>query len=177
MKIPDAKAAVSQSVKSCKKITGMASEESLTDQISSASQLTAAKVLDVIALLPGCWSCKRRRIFLHPSQNERCSNTNETFLSLNVWIFFGDVYHGTSGHNDWQSIEEPVLLLASTLYGPPSFLEGLLLERQFENVFTTIWIVKSTNVGMSVRSSLARIVLIRVRGTTSKWEEKNNKWT
>ena len=118
-----------ESVRSCKKNTGMASEESqkqkrgqwegtqmdfchlensemeqqfqtykgrvvlrgdvvkdnsgsyavLTDQISSASQLTAAKVLDVIALLPGCWSSKRRRIFLHPSQNESCSNTNETF--------------------------------------------------------------------------------------------------
>ena len=45
-----------------------------TEQGSSASQMTAAKIMDIISRLPGCrWTSSRRSICLDPSKNGRCS--------------------------------------------------------------------------------------------------------
>ena len=49
-----------------------------TEQGSSASQMTAAKIMDIIARLPGCnGQAARRSIGLHPSENGRCSQIIE----------------------------------------------------------------------------------------------------
>ena len=45
-----------------------------TEQGSSASQMTAAKVMDIISRLPGCAG---RSICLYPSENGRCSQTTK----------------------------------------------------------------------------------------------------
>ena len=47
-----------------------------TELGSSASQMTAAKVMDIISRLPGCTS-SGRSICLNPGQNERCSKNFE----------------------------------------------------------------------------------------------------
>ena len=49
-----------------------------TEQGSSASQMTAAKIMDIISRLPGCrWTSSRRSIGLYPSKNGRCSQIIE----------------------------------------------------------------------------------------------------
>ena len=44
-----------------------------TEQGSSASQMTAAKIMDIISRLPLRWTSSRRSIGLYPSKNGRCS--------------------------------------------------------------------------------------------------------
>ena len=45
-----------------------------TEQGSSASQMTAAKIMDIISRLPGCdFTSSRRSISFYPSENGRCS--------------------------------------------------------------------------------------------------------
>ena len=49
-----------------------------TEQGSSASQTTAAKIMDIISRLPGLrWTSSRRSISLYPSENGRCSQIIE----------------------------------------------------------------------------------------------------
>ena len=49
-----------------------------TEQGSSASQMTAAKIMDIISRLPGLrWTSSRRSISLYPSKNRRCSQITE----------------------------------------------------------------------------------------------------
>ena len=49
-----------------------------TEQGSSASQMTAAKIMDIISRLPGLrWTSRRRSISLFPSKNGRCSQIVE----------------------------------------------------------------------------------------------------
>ena len=49
-----------------------------TEQGSSASQMTAAKIMDIISRLPGCdGQSSRRSISVYPSENGRCSQTVE----------------------------------------------------------------------------------------------------
>ena len=48
------------------------------EQGSSASQMTAAKIMDIISRLPGCaWTCSRRSIGLYPSKNGGCTQIIE----------------------------------------------------------------------------------------------------
>ena len=49
-----------------------------TEQGSSASQMTAAKIMDIISRLPGCdWTGSRRSFSLYPSENGRRSQIIE----------------------------------------------------------------------------------------------------
>ena len=49
-----------------------------TEQGSSASQMTAAKIMDIISRLPGLrWTSSRRSIGLYPGENGRCSQNVE----------------------------------------------------------------------------------------------------
>ena len=51
-----------------------------TEQGSSASQMTAAKLEDIISRLPGYdGQAARRSISLYPSKNGRCSQTIQNF--------------------------------------------------------------------------------------------------
>ena len=90
------------------------------EQGSSASQMTAAKVMDVNA---------RRRISTRPKSKWKMHHRYWNFQSQNVQIL-GYAYRNTNGPNHaWSSMEDPLVPL---LYGHP--LTGLLWEKQFEKI-------------------------------------------
>ena len=62
-----------------------------TEQGSTASQMTAAKVMDIISRLLGCAGQAA-------GQSGRCSNITEKFQIRNVQTH-GYVYHHTNGQN------------------------------------------------------------------------------
>ena len=78
-----------------------------TEQGSSASQMTAAKIMDIISRLPGCvWTSSRRSISLYPSENGRCSQIIE-----NSQI-------GVSRHLDSSTMTQVAKIMVQ--YGRPS---------------------------------------------------------
>ena len=103
-----------------------------TEQGSSASQMTAAKIMDVIARLPGCdgqvddatsaytqvkLEDAPRLLTIHKSE---CPDVR-TRIPRHKWP------------KSWANIEDPVVPLERKLYGHP--LAGLLWERQFEELY------------------------------------------
>ena len=70
------------------------------------------------------------------------------------------------------NIREPLVPLERNLCGRS--LAGLLWERHFEKALLENGCEKSTNLGMSVRPSSARFVLVRMRGGLSIGKEKQN---
>ena len=71
-----------------------------TEQGSSASQVIAATVMDVIAKLPGCtyWTSRRRSISLRPCEKWRTLQGCFKFKSHNVQTY-GYVFYDTHGQN------------------------------------------------------------------------------
>ena len=143
-----------------------------TERGSSASQMTVAKVMDVVARLPGCagqaadavsayTQVKMEdapRLFQIPK-----SECPDTWIRLprHRWP------------KSWSDITGPAVLLERNLYGHP--LVGLLWrDRQFEEVPLGLgW--ESTELRMPICSSKTRIVLIGIRG----WHQngwKNRIW-
>ena len=122
-----------------------------TEQGSSASQMTAAKVMDIISRLPGCAGQATDAIsVLYPGKNGRCSQIIEKFPNRSVQTF-GFVYHDT-WPKSWSSMEDPVVPLERNLYG--HLLAGLLWERQFEKVLLKYMAGrKVSKLGMSLCSS------------------------
>ena len=102
-----------------------------TEQGSSASQITAAEVMDVISRPPGCAgqaadavsACTQVRLEDAPTllkiPESECPD---------IWIRLPKHKWTKS----WSSVEDPVVLLERNLYGHP--LAGLFRERQFEKV-------------------------------------------
>ena len=102
-------------------------------QGSSAFQMTAAKVLDVIAGLPDCAGRAANTVSacLHSSRNGRCTlviENSKVRVSIYIWIRLPRHKWPKS----WSNIEDLVVLLERNLYGPP--LADLLWRRQFENI-------------------------------------------
>ena len=102
-----------------------------TEQGSSASQMTAAKVMDIISGLLGCVGQAADAV---SSYTQGKMGDAHKLLKIPNWNdqTFGFVYHDTNGVNSWSSMEDPVVLLERNLYGHP--LAGLLWERQFEKI-------------------------------------------
>ena len=102
-----------------------------TEQKSSASQMTAAKVMDIISRLPGCSSQAADAVSAFPQVKMEDAPT-----SLKIPKSEGpDTWIGLPKHKwakSWSSMEDPVVLFDWNLYGHP--LAGLLWERQFEKV-------------------------------------------
>ena len=102
-----------------------------TEQGSSASQMTAAKIMDIISRLLRCDGQAADAVSaLYPSKNGRCSQIIEN-SEIGVSRHFGFVYHD-KWPKSWSSMEDPVVPLERNLYGHP--LAGLLWERQFEKI-------------------------------------------
>ena len=102
-----------------------------TEQGSSASQMTAAKVMDIISRLPGCAGQAADAVSAsYPGRNGRCSKIIENSKSEcpDIWIRLPRHKWPKS----WSSMEDPVVPLERNLYGHP--LAGLLWERQFEKI-------------------------------------------
>ena len=120
-----------------------------TAQGSSASQITAAKVLDVIARLLGCAGQESDAV----SSNTQVKMEDAPYLLKlpksecpDIWTRLPR-YRKTGG---WQNIEEPVMPLVRNLYGHP--LANLTVREDF----TANWMRESANLRLSVRPSPTR---------------------
>ena len=102
-----------------------------TEQGSSASQMTAAKVMDIISRLPGCDGQAADAVSAYTQVKMEDAHQ---LLKIpksecpDIWIRLPRHKWPKS----WSSIEDPVVLLERNLYGHP--LAGLLWERQFEKI-------------------------------------------
>ena len=104
---------------------------SFTEQGSSASQMTAAKVMDIISRLPGCAGQAADAVSAYTQVKVEDA---PKLLKIpksecpDIWIRLPRHKWPKS----WSSIEDPVVPLEKNLYGHP--LAGLLWERQFEKI-------------------------------------------
>ena len=101
-----------------------------TEQGSSASQTTAAKVMDIISRLPGCAGQAADAV----SAYTQVKIEDDHKLLKNPKSECPDIWIRLPRHKSksWSSMEDPVVPLERNLYGHP--LAGLLWERQFEKV-------------------------------------------
>ena len=107
------------------------------EQGSSASQVTAAKVMDIISRLPGCSGQAADAVSAYRSKWK----THQRYFQFKVRM---SRYLDTSTEAQMSkimvsSMEDPVVLLERNLYGHP--LAGLLWERQFEKVLLECFFV------------------------------------
>ena len=102
-----------------------------TEQGSSASQMTAAEVLDIISRLPGCDGQAADAVSAYTQVKMEDAHK---LLKIpksgcpDIWIRLPRHKWPKS----WSSMEDPVVLLERNLYCDP--LAGLLWERQFEKI-------------------------------------------
>ena len=102
-----------------------------TEQGSSATQMTAAKIMDVIAKLPDCEGQAADAVSAYTQVNMEDA---PRLLKIpksecpDVWIRLPR----HTWPKSWTNIEDPVVPLERNLHGHPS--AGLLWERQFEEV-------------------------------------------
>ena len=102
-----------------------------TEQGSSASQMTAAKIIDIISRLPGCEEQAADAVSAYTQVKMEDAHK---LLKIpksecpDIWIRLPRHKWPKS----WSSMEDPVVPLERNLYGHP--LAGLLWERQFEKV-------------------------------------------
>ena len=113
-------------------------KEVLTEQASSASQMTAVKVMEVIARLPGCAGQAADAVSAHTQvrmkdapKKQKLKNPKSECLLRHKWP------------KSWSNIEDPVVPLERNVYGHP--LAGLLRERQFEDVLLELGLAKVPN--------------------------------
>ena len=144
-----------------KKAKSCSGEDIVKEQGSFASQMTAAKRMDVIAILPFCdgqaagaVSAKTRvkledapRLLKIPKTE--CPDV-WTRLPRNRWP------------KSWESIEDPVVPLERNLYGHP--LAGLLWEKTVRRSFIRTWMGESSELGMCVLSAKTRVISVSLCG-------------
>ena len=102
-----------------------------TEQGSSASQMTAAKVMDIISRLPGCAGQAADAV----SAYTQVKMEDAPKLLKIPKSECPDIWIRLPRHKwpkSWSSMEDPVVPLERNLYGHP--LAGLLWERQFEKI-------------------------------------------
>ena len=102
-----------------------------TEQGSSASQKTAAKVMDIISRLPGCSGQAAEAV---SAKTQVKMEDAHKLLKIpksecpDIWIRLPR----HKGPKSWSSMEDPVVPLEQNMYGHP--FAGLLWERQFEKI-------------------------------------------
>ena len=102
-----------------------------TEQGSSASQMTAAKIMDIISRLPGCDGQAADAVSAYTQVNMEDAHKLLKIPKLewpNIWIRLPRHKWPKS----WSSMEDPVVLVERNLYGHP--LAGLLWERHLEKI-------------------------------------------
>ena len=113
-----------------------------TEQGSSASQMTAAKIMDIISRLPGCAGQAADAV----SVNIQVKMEDAPQLLKIPKSECPDIWVRLPRHKwpkSWSSMEDPVVPLERNLYGHP--LAGLLWERQFENILLKYGWLKVSN--------------------------------
>ena len=102
-----------------------------TEQVSSASQMTAAKIMDIISRLPGCDGQAADAVSSYTQVKMK-----DAHKLLKIPISeCPDIWIRLPRHKwpkSWSSMEDPVVPLERNRYG--HLLAGLLWERQFEKV-------------------------------------------
>ena len=141
-----------------------------TEQGSSATQMTAAKVMDIISSLPGCPGQSADAVSAYTQvKMEDAPKLLKIPKSEcpDIWIRLPRHKWPTS----WSSMEDPVVLLERNLYG--HLLAGLLWEGQFEKILlkycwekVTIWEC------LFVHREKGLFLSVYV-GMTSNWVERN----
>ena len=102
-----------------------------TEQGSSASQMTAAKIMDIISRLPGCDGQAADAVSAYTQvEMEDAHKLLKIPKSECPYIWIRLPRH--KWPKSWSSMEDPVVPLERNLYGHP--LAGLFWERQFEKV-------------------------------------------
>ena len=141
-----------------------------SEQGSSASQMTAAKVMDIISRLPGCAGQAADAV----SAYTQVKMEDAPKLLKIPKSECPDIWIRLPRHKwpkSWSSMEDPVVPLERSLYGRP--LAGLLWERQFDKFPSQHGWEKVTNRECSLVHSEKRVILICVCGMTSNWPERN----
>ena len=113
-----------------------------TVQGSSASQMTAAKVMDIISRLPGCDGQAADAVSANTQVKMEDAHKSLKIPKSecpDIWICLPRHKWPKS----WSSIEDPVVPLERNLYGHP--LAGLLWERQFEKILLKYGLEKVPN--------------------------------
>ena len=103
-----------------------------TEQGSSASKMTAAKIMDIISRLPGCDGQAADAV---SAQTQVKMEDAHKLLKIPK-SEFPDIWIRLPRHkwpNSWSSMEDPVVPLERNLYGHP--LAGLLWEMQSEKIY------------------------------------------
>ena len=132
-----------------------------TEQNSSASQMTAAKVMDVIARLPRCAGQAADAVSAYTQvEMEDAPKLLKIPKSECPDIWIRPPRH--KWPKSWSSVEDPVVPLERNLYGPP--LAGLLWERQFEKILWQARLGRGFQLGMLVRKPSKRVILTCVCG-------------
>ena len=99
-----------------------------TEQGSSASQMRAAKIMDIISRLPGCDGQAADAVSAYTQLK-----MEDAHKLLNIpRSECPDIWIRLPRPKSWSSMEDPVVPLERNLYGHPS--AGLLWERQFEKI-------------------------------------------
>ena len=133
-----------------------------TEQGSSASQLTAAKIMDIISRLPGCDGQAADAVSLYTQvKMEDAHEIIKKFPNRSVQTF-GFVYHDTKGQNHGPVWKTQLFLLSGIC--TVILLAGLLWEMQFEKLLLQHGWEKVSKLGMSFCSSSKRIILLCVCG-------------
>ena len=132
-----------------------------TEQGSSASQMTAAKVMDIISRLSGCAGQAADAVsaYTQVKMEDPAQLLKIPKLKCpDIWIRLPRQKWPKS----WSSMEDPVVPLERNLYGHP--LAGLLWERQFEKILLKYGWEKVSNWECLFRSPWKRVILICVCG-------------
>ena len=117
-----------------------------TEQRSSASQMTAEKIMDIISRLPGRSGQAADAVSAHTQVKMEDA---QSLLKIpksecpDIWIRLPKHKWPKS----WSSLEDPVVPLERNLYG--HLLAGLLWERHFEKVLLKM-VGKSSELGMCI---------------------------
>ena len=113
-----------------------------TEQGSSASQMTAAKGMDIISRLPGCSGQAADAVSAYTQVKMEAA---PKLLKIpksecpDIWIRLPRHKWPKS----WSSMEDPVVPLERNLYGHP--LAGLLWKRKFDKILLKTWLGENPN--------------------------------
>ena len=132
-----------------------------TEQGSSASQMTAAKIMEVIARLPDCDGQAADAVSAHT----QVKMEGAPRLLRNPKSECPDVWIRLPRHKWPKSlvkIEDPLVPLERNLYGHP--FAGLLQERQFEEALSDLGWETGSKLGIHVCLSKTRIISVSTRG-------------
>ena len=120
-----------------------------TERGSSASQMAAAKVMDIISRLPEYAGRAADAVSAHSRVKMEDA---PTLLKIPK----------SECPKSWCSMEDLVIPLDRNLYGHP--LAGLFWEMQFEKVLLTFALGESFQLGMLIRTPRKRAILVCVFG-------------